>query len=139
MWADLPLEFNVFGTPVSSQSGNARARREWQSLVLNAAVAQIDGSAWAFDAQRLAVTLLYFPAARMAGDIDNIVKLTLDALKPRIYLDDDLIDRVLVQRFQPGVDFAFGSPSDTLLDAISAEGPVLFMRIADVPLEDLVP
>jgi hypothetical protein len=73
----------------------------------------------------------------MPGDVDNIVKLTLDALRPNIYLDDELIDRVLVQRFDPTGSFTFATPSETLVAAMALEEPVLYIKIAEVPLEDL--
>ena len=50
----------------------------------------------------LAITLLYFPAAEMPGDVDNIVKFILDALKKHIYMSDRQIQRILVQNFEPG-------------------------------------
>jgi len=137
VWPDLPLEFNVVGTPVSSQSDNAKAKHEWKAKVLTAAMAAIEGGSWAFDEVRLAVTLFYFPRSPMAGDVDNIVKLTLDALKPNVYLDDELIDRVLVQRFDPTATFTFASPSETLVEAMALKEPVLHIRIAEVPLEDI--
>jgi len=73
----------------------------------------------------------------MQGDIDNILKLTLDALRPNVYLDDGLIDRILVRRFDPEGRFTFVSPSSTLTDAMASEEPVLYIRISDVPLEEL--
>lgn len=137
MWPELPIEFNVVGTPVTSRSENSKAKNEWKAKVLSAARSSIPGDSWAFDEKRLAVTLFYFPQAPMAGDIDNVVKLILDALIPNIYLDDALIDRVLIQRFDPTGNFSFASPSDTLVSAMVLEDPVLYIRIGEVPLEDL--
>ena len=73
----------------------------------------------------------------MPGDLDNILKLTLDALIPNVYLDDGLIDRVLIQRFDPTGSFTFASPSDKLVAAMALEEPVLYIRIAELPLEDV--
>ena len=81
--------------------------------------------------------MFYFPQAQMPGDVDNIVKLTLDALSPHVYLDDGLIDRVLIQRFDPVESFTFASPSDTLVGAVASKEPVLYIRLAEVPLKDL--
>lgn len=66
-----------------------------------------------------------------------MVKLTLDALSPHIYLDDSQIERVVVQKFEPGNVFPFSNPSATLLDAITGVKPVLYVRISDAPFEDL--
>ncbi len=71
----------------------------------------------------------------MTGDIDNIVKLTLDAMIPSIYLDDSLVDRVLVQRFDPEAKAAFSNPSDALVQALGSEGPILYIRVDAVPEE----
>jgi hypothetical protein len=137
VWPELPLEFNVVGTPVSFQSDNVKAKQEWKAKVLAAALNAIDSGSWAFDQARLAVTMFYFPQSPMPGDLDNIVKLTLDALNPHVYLDDELVDRVLVQRFNPAGSFTFASPSDTLVTAMALEEPVLYIRIAEVQLEDV--
>lgn len=85
----------------------------------------------------VAVTIFYFPAAPMAGDIDNIVKPILDALKGQAYRDDKMVERVVSQKFEPDTGWSFGSPTNqltTALDAISAaEGPqpVVYIRIDD--------
>lgn len=135
MWPELPIEFLVVGTPVSLQSSNTNARDGWKALVLSAAEDEVDGGSWAFDEQRLSVTMFYFPQAEMQGDVDNIVKLTIDALVPRIYLDDSLVDRVLVQRFYPEHSATFESPSEKLLKALATKEPVLFVKIDEVRLE----
>jgi crossover junction endodeoxyribonuclease RusA len=137
VWPELPLEFNVVGTAVSYQSENAKAKVEWKAKVMEAALGVIDGGSWAFDETRLAVTLFYFPKSPMAGDLDNIVKLTLDALAPNVYLDDVLIDRLVVQRFDPTSSYTFASPSGALVAAMALEDPVLYVRIAEVALEDV--
>ncbi|WP_017959691.1 RusA family crossover junction endodeoxyribonuclease [Rhizobium leguminosarum] len=135
MWPDLPFEFKVIGTPVSSQSVLAAARQEWKTKVAEAAAGALPEGSWSFDEARLAVTLFYFPQAAMTGDIDNIVKLTLDAMIPSVYLDDGLVDRVLVQRFDPEAKAAFSNPSDTLVQALGSEGPILYIRVDAVPEE----
>ncbi|MBK1793276.1 RusA family crossover junction endodeoxyribonuclease [Devosia sp. WQ 349] len=140
MWPSLPIEFLVVGTPVSLQSGNSQARAAWRRLVLQAAEAalldaenQIGAKLWAFhEWPRLSFTMLYFPASPMEGDIDNIVKLTMDALVPRVYTDDAIVDRVLVQRFNVRDAAAFVAPSDVLLRAMAVEDPVLYIRIDEV-------
>jgi hypothetical protein len=47
----------------------------------------------------------------MEGDVDNIVKLTLDGMARLVYLDDAQIERVVVQKFEPGRVVAFAKPS----------------------------
>ncbi len=38
----------------------------------------------------------------MQGDVDNIVKPILDALSKHIYNDDGQVERIWVQKFEPG-------------------------------------
>lgn len=128
----------MVGTPVSFQSDNAKAKGEWKASVLEAARGVLQPGSWTFMEERLAVTLYYFPQESMPGDVDNIVKLTLDALAPNIYTDDNLIDRVLVQRFDPEASFNFTDPSATLVEAMAVGSPVLYVRIHEAPLKDLV-
>ena len=98
----------------------------------------MDGGSWAFDDCRLSITMFYFPQAEMQGDVDNIAKLTIDALVPRIYLDDSLVDRVLIQRFYPENPVTFSNPSGNLLKALTIKEPVLFVKIDDVRLEEVM-
>jgi crossover junction endodeoxyribonuclease RusA len=73
----------------------------------------------------------------MQGDIDNIVKLVLDALCGHIFVDDPQVDRVVVQRFNPGDRFGFASPSATLEEALKQPQSVLYVRLSDDPFEEL--
>ena len=85
----------------------------------------------------MAVTLFYFPDEAMQGDVDNIVKLVLDAMCRHIYMDDSQVERVLVQKFEPGNVFGFSSPSAVLEKALGRLEPVLYVRLSDDPFEDL--
>ena len=73
----------------------------------------------------------------MQGDVDNIVKLVLDALCEHIYVDDTQVDRIVVQRFDPGNYFGFASPSVTLEEALERPESVLYVRLSHDPFEDL--
>jgi crossover junction endodeoxyribonuclease RusA len=84
------------------------------------------------------VTLFYFPAEPRGGDVDNIVKLVLDALGKHIYIDDSQVERVLVQKFEPGNVFPFSSPRRGLEAALSRVKPVLYVRLSNDPFEDLI-
>ncbi len=84
------------------------------------------------------MTLFYFPATEMQGDVDNIVKPILDALAQHIYYDDKQVERVWVQKFEPGRVFNFAKPSEVLSEALSGEKPLLFIRLGDDPTEGLV-
>lgn len=83
----------------------------------------------------VAVTIYYFPAAPMAGDVDNIVKPILDALVGTAYQDDQLVERVVAQKFEPEIGWSFEAPTEQLsvvLDTVSASyepTPVVYVRI----------
>lgn len=109
---------------------------EWRERITEASRLALPAPSWATEAH-VAVTLFYFPADKMEGDIDNIVKPVLDALAPHLYLDDSQVDRILVQRFEPGKLFPFSNPSPTLADAIGHPKPVLYIRVSDDPFEEL--
>ncbi|HEY0331052.1 MAG TPA: RusA family crossover junction endodeoxyribonuclease [Rhodopseudomonas sp.] len=130
-----PLEFLVVGTPVSLQAKRRESIKRWQAQIVAASRAALPEGHFARGSP-IAATLFYFPAAEMAGDIDNIVKPVLDALGRNVDLDDRQVHRVLVQKFEPGNVFAF-SPSSTLQDALDKREPVLYIRLSDDPFEDL--
>jgi hypothetical protein len=85
----------------------------------------------------MAVTLFYLPEARMQGDVDNIVKLTIDALKAHIYIDDAQVERILVQKFEPGNIFEFSNPTPAFVQAVTGPRPVLYIRVSNNPVEEL--
>ena len=74
----------------------------------------------------------------MQGDVDNIVKLVLDALAGHIYRDDSQVERIVVQKFEPSKVFEFSSPSDTLSEALTHDGPVPYVRLSADPFEELI-
>jgi hypothetical protein len=132
---ELPLEIVVRGIPVSLQA-STRSRRAWRDTIRFAAEGVIPGGSWALT-DRLAVTIFYFAEGQMLGDIDNIVKPILDAMIPNVYVDDSLIDRVVVQRFAPSDVFSFTDPTPALTEAIVEDGPAVYIRITDDLHEDL--
>lgn len=131
-----PLEFLVMGTPVSAQSASARSKQEWIERVRSSSAHLRPEGGWVSQ-DRISAILYYFPASTMRGDLDNIVKLVLDALKAHIYLDDRQVERLVVQKFEPGNVFAFSSPSGILAAAMAEEDSVLYVRLSDDPFEDL--
>lgn len=80
----------------------------------------------------VAVTILYFPDARMTGDVDNIVKPILDALSHVIYVDDHQVNRVLVQKFEPDRIFVLSDPTPKLIECAELTGPRVYIRVDDL-------
>jgi hypothetical protein len=131
-----PFEFNVFGTPVSLQAKRPASRLAWKKQVRQASLEVLPEGHFCSDAS-ISVTLFYFPDAPMQGDIDNIVKPVLDALCRHIYLDDRQVERVWVQKFDPGKVFQFSTPSAALAGALDGGKPVLYVRLSNDPAEGL--
>ena len=136
MEPEFPIEFIVHGTPVSFQRKNADAKQEWKSLVRAASVAELPEMHFATD-QKLAVILYYYPENQMTGDLDNIIKLTLDAMCKHVYLSDQQIERVVVQKFERDREFPFANPSETLAACMLGAKPALYVRLSDDPHEEL--
>ncbi len=125
-----PLEFFVAETPISLQA-TKKSRERWKATVKEVAqnrVRQTDHLGLLFQCP-LALTIYYFPAAPMEGDIDNIVKPIMDALISVAYMDDNDVERVVVQKFEPDVDWDFSNPSDQLAAALDANPPVVYFRV----------
>lgn len=137
MEIEFPIEFLVHGTPVSLQAKRPESREEWQDRVKIASVRAIPQPHFASN-ERIAVTLYYFPSEPMQGDVDNIVKPILDALAHHIYLDDKQVERLLIQKFEPGNVFGFANPSTTIAGALEGDKPVLYVRVSNDPFEELV-
>jgi Holliday junction resolvase RusA-like endonuclease len=136
MELEFPIEFTVLGRPISSQSQNAKSKALWRERIKAASTAAIPQPHFVSD-HRIAVTLYYLPERRVHGDVDNIVKLVLDAMSKHIYLDDAQVERVVVQKFEPGNVFGFLSPTLTMAGAIAGPKPVLYVRVSNDPFEDL--
>jgi hypothetical protein len=133
---EFPIEFIVFGTPVSLQRENPKAKQEWKTLVRDASSARLPQMHFATSAP-LSVTLYYYPEGKMAGDIDNVIKLTLDAMSSHLYVDDEQVERVLMQKFEKGRIFAFRNPSEMLAACMLGPKPALYVRVSKDPHEDL--
>lgn len=135
MTPDLPIEFIIRGTAISLQASGA-SREAWKATVKAAGAGVVPPGSWALT-DRVAVTIYYFPEGEMVGDVDNIVKPILDAMCQFIYVDDHQVERVVVQKFEPDRIFTFSAPSPALVDALAAEGSVVYIRVSDNPHEEL--
>jgi crossover junction endodeoxyribonuclease RusA len=134
---EFPIEFIVEGTAISLQAKRPETREQWKARIRQASRTVLPEGHFATD-RPLAVTLFYFPATPMEGDVDNIVKPVLDALAGHICITDHQIHRVVVQKFEPGNVFEFSAPSRILQDALSKEKPVLYVRLSADPFEGLI-
>src|SRR5579863_8057264 len=122
MTPELPFEFNVAGVAVSSQ-GSVSSREAWKERIRRAARAYLPEGAWALE-NRLEVTIFFLSGNEMIGDLDNRIKPILDALTGPVFLDDRLVDRLVVQRFAPSGGCRILNPSYMLISAIGAGEPM---------------
>ncbi len=131
MAPELPFEFTVPGIPISFQ-GSATSQLAWKQKIREVARASLPEGAWALD-MRLEVTILFLSGDEMSGDLDNRIKPILDALTGPLYLDDKLVDRLVVQRFSPAETCQILNPSPILISAIWAGEPIVYIRLDDKP------
>jgi crossover junction endodeoxyribonuclease RusA len=127
-----PLEFFIAATP-RSLGASSPSKERWKTEVGEVARKRRDKTtefSW-LDQRPLALSVYYFPAAPMEGDVDNIVKPIMDALIGIAYPDDRLVERVLVQKFEPDIDWSFEEPSEMLLAALDTSAPVVYIRVDD--------
>jgi len=67
----------------------------------------------------------------MRGDADNLEKPILDALSKHIDNGDRQVERVWVQKVEPGRIFKFAGPLEVMPEALSGETPLRFTRLED--------
>jgi hypothetical protein len=129
------MEFAVFGTPISSQ-GSSKSKSAWKSEVKQASYSALpEGHFW--HEGEVSVTIYYFPSAPMIGDIDNLIKMTIDALVGHILKDDRQVARVVIQRFEPDSVFAFANPTEVLTQCLASEDSSVYIRISTDVHEEL--
>ena len=131
----LPFEFVVRGTAISAQ-GSGRSKEAWKERIRSSALAALPMGSWLLT-YSVAVTIFIFPKATMQGDIDNRAKPILDAMVKCVYEDDYLVERLVVQKFEPDRVFAFQNPSEALSIALSIDEPAVYVRITDDLHEEL--
>src|SRR5205807_611858 len=103
LWVVPPLEFVVFGTPVSGQ-GTSDAKRLWKELVRSAAETAADGKSHSL-LESVVLRVAYFYVYAPAADLDNIVKPIQDALTGLAYANDvQVVDLVASMRPKAGTD-----------------------------------
>jgi Holliday junction resolvase RusA-like endonuclease len=104
-----PIEFLIRDTPRAHQGKNAKAKEQWKQKVGAVAKAHADASTdfYFLDDRALAATIFYFAPAAMEGDVDNIVELIVDGMITIIYPHDRLLERITVQKFEPGIVSVF--------------------------------
>jgi Holliday junction resolvase RusA-like endonuclease len=133
IWLPFPIEFVIRDTPRSHRSSNTKGKEEWKRKVGEHASAHLKTLRDFFyiDDRPLAATIFYFPPTAMQGDVENVLKLILDGMEKIVYPSDRLLERIVAQKFEPGIEWVFHSLTPTLEQAIETEPPVIYIRIDD--------
>jgi len=128
-----PIEFVIRDTARSHQGKSAKGKESWKRKVGDLASAHVKTlrDFYSLDDRPLAATIFYFPPTKMKGDVDNIVKLIVDGMNEIIFPCDRLLERIVVQKFEPGVEAVFSSLTPTLDQAAGTDPPVIYIRIDD--------
>src|SRR5262245_26368691 len=122
-----PIEFIVPGVPLSLQASTA-SKEEWKERIRTAARPLLPEGHFAAQGP-MKITIYYFADAPAEVDIDNIVKPIFDSLSRFIYIDDRQVERLIVQKFEPGRFFTFASPSPRLAETIDTAGPRVYLQV----------
>jgi hypothetical protein len=58
-------------------------------------------------------------------------------LSRHVFLDDQQVERIVVQKFEPGNIFSFSNPTLPMIEAINEQKPILYIRVSNDPFEEL--
>ena len=83
------------------------------------------------DRRPLCLIVYYISSPPMIGDIDNIVKPIMDSLIRVANTDDNDVERIVVQKFEPEAGWEFSNPSEQLAVALDTAPPVVYIRVYD--------
>ena len=121
----LPLEFIIFGDPVSQQTRRSGRLHSWIATVRDQVTEH-----WATEEESskdfVIVTINYFHEDRNL-DIDNLPKPILDALKGIVFEDDSQVTDLICQKRDLSAEFSIPLGSQVLRHALGADGA--FVRI----------
>ena len=138
MEIEFPIEFIVSGTPVSQNPARRKNYHDWQAQIRAASSAVMPSPHFATEA-KLSVVLYYLPVEVMRGDLDNIIKPILDALKQHLFVDDHQVERLLVQKFEPEQTPDLAERASAMLkSAWDLPRPLLYIRISDTIDQEIV-
>lgn len=128
MTPELPLEMLIAGYPISHQTKRKSALDAWKQDVRDQARGQmVEGH---FALQRLVgVTVYFFPQTALEPDLDNAVKPVLDGLCECVIVDDKQIERLVIQRFEPGRPIPIVDDSELFNAAVASVVPIIYIRL----------
>jgi crossover junction endodeoxyribonuclease RusA len=127
-----PFELVVAETPLSLQAA-PRSLQRWKKTLRDVAKLELCAKReqWFIDERPLSMKIFYFRPVGAGGDLDNIIKSILNAFKTVLYQDDSVIERIVAQRFDPDVIYAFEDVSAKLAEALEGPPPMLYPSVDD--------
>jgi len=133
----LPFEFVIAGPVVSQQTRRRAHRRAWIDRVRRQAERHWPGGG-PQESGPVALTLTYL-YGEAAGDLDNIAKPVLDALKGLVLYDDDQITDLLLRKRSLSAILTIENPSPLLTGGFELGLPFLHVLVDIAPDQELVP
>lgn len=132
----IPIEFIVYGVPVSQQARRRKRREKWMQDVYSAASREWNEAP--SDAGALMVTITYV-YNNVPLDVDNIPKPILDALKGLVFSDDDQITDMLCRKRDLNADLQIHYSSSDLSEALDRAIPFVHITVHDPPDQGVIP
>jgi len=132
----LPFEFLIPGPAVSQQTRRQAHRRAWIERVRRHAAR--DWESEAAENEPVALTLTYLHGEG-AGDLDNLAKPVLDALKGLVFRDDGQVTDLVLRKRNLSATLRIENPSPLLSSGFDLGSPFLHVLVDIAPDQELVP
>jgi crossover junction endodeoxyribonuclease RusA len=131
------FEFVIAGPPVSQQTRRRERLRAWVDAIREEAE-----RSWPRDDQPadgpIQLELLYLFVGA-AGDLDNLAKPFLDALKGLVYVDDGQVTDLIVRKRDLSQDLRLVNPSPVLALGLEQGGEFLYVMVREAPPQEAIP
>ncbi len=131
----LPLEFTIFGPPVSAQARRRERLEQWRGEVT--AVADSHWGRLDPDNGPIAVTVIYFSHGR-PFDLDNVPKPILDAMKGLVYTDDNQVTDLVCRKRNLNDGMEIITDLASLDEAFSSGQEFLHIVVESAPQQEAV-
>jgi crossover junction endodeoxyribonuclease RusA len=132
----LPFELLIPGPAVSQQTRRQTHRRAWIGKVRRNAARNWEGQAAEIGSVALTLTYLHRGGA---GDLDNLAKPVLDALKGLVFRDDGQITDLVLRKRDLSAILRIENPSPLLSSGFDLGSPFLHVLVDIAPDQELVP
>jgi crossover junction endodeoxyribonuclease RusA len=132
----LPFELLIPGPAVSQQTRRQAHRRAWIEKVRRNAARNWEGEAAEIGSVALTLTYLHRGGA---GDLDNLAKPVLDALKGLVFRDDGQITDLVLRKRDLSAILRIENPSPLLSSGFDLGSPFLHVLVDIAPDQELVP